>query len=249
MRLSATALTNTGRRESNQDAYLVDEHAGVFAVADGMGGYQGGEVASALAVATLADFVRGVQRDDEQTWPFGRRCDISEGENTLDQAIRLAHRFVVGARPSPNAKMGTTIAALLVDGETLSLAHVGDSRIYRWRNGELTQLTRDHSVVEELRAKGVLDDDDCPARFGHLITRALGVDGWSYATTGVDTPQHGDRYLLCSDGLSAVVSASTMAAHLAFPSRLGAAERLVHAALEHGSTDNITVVVVGVSAA
>lgn len=246
MQLTAAATTTRGRRHNNEDALLVAPDAGLFAVADGMGGYEGGEVASSLALAEVAAFVRSFHDDRERTWPFAADLTRSPAENVLDQAIRLAHRSVLEARNPQCPRMGTTIAALYDAGDRVAFAHVGDSRIYRWRRGRLVALTTDHSVVAELRAAGVLGPEEAPKHLRNYVTRALGVEGWLRPTVGLDVPEEGDRYLLCTDGICGFVSAPDIAEELGFPSRQGAAERLVHLALQRGSTDNITAVVVGV---
>ncbi|MFO0750400.1 MAG: protein phosphatase 2C domain-containing protein [Myxococcota bacterium] len=250
MHLSAASLTTTGRRSNNEDAHLARPELALFAVADGMGGYACGEVASRIALDELGAFVAAVTSDRERTWPNAWDAKLTLGENLLDQAILVAHRRVIEARPRNVSRMGTTLAALYLDREAglAVLGHVGDSRVYRWRAGELTQLTRDHSMVEELRASGAIGPDDSLPGMAHIVTRALGVEGWSRPTVTALRPEPGDRYLLCTDGLCGVLDADSIAAHLAYPSRAAAAERLVHAALEAGSNDNITAVVVGVEA-
>lgn len=250
MQVSAAALSTTGRRSNNEDALLARPELSLFAVADGMGGYAHGEVASRVALDELAGFVRAVTSDRERTWPNAWDPKFSLAENLVDQAIRVAHRAVVEARPKDVTQMGTTVAALYLDPESgrAVLGHVGDSRIYRWRGGVLTQLTRDHSMVEELRAMGALAPGDEAPRFAHLVTRALGIPGWQRPTVALDRPEPGDRYLLCTDGLCGSVPPELIAEHLAYPSRQAAAERLVHAALERGSQDNITVVIVAIGA-
>lgn len=246
MHLYAAATTTRGRRHNNEDALLVADDLGLYAVADGMGGYEGGEIASALALTELANFVRALHEDRERTWPFPADPERSPGENVLDQAIRLAHRSVMEARNPEHPRLGTTIAAIYLAGDRVVIAHVGDSRVYRWRRGRLVSLTTDHSIVAELRAAGVLGAEEAPAHLRNVVTRALGVEGWQRPTVALDIPEEGDRYLLCTDGVSSFIPAPELAEELAFPSRQGAAERLVHRALERGSTDNITAVIVGV---
>jgi serine/threonine protein phosphatase PrpC len=246
MHLPAAATTTRGRRQNNEDALLVANDVGLFAVADGMGGYAGGEIASALALSELAAFVRALHEDRERTWPFAADPTRSPEENVLDQAIRLAHRSVIAAREPQHPRLGSTIVALYAAGDHVAIAHVGDSRIYRWRRGRLAALTTDHSVVAELRAAGVLGPEEAPPHLRNYVTRALGVEGWLRPTVALDTPEEGDRYLLCSDGISSFIPAPEIAEELGFPSRRGAVERLVHRALERGSTDNITAIVVGV---
>src|SRR3954447_20302248 len=233
MRLVVGAATDVGRvREGNEDGYLVDEAMDLVAVADGMGGHRAGEVASATALEAL-------------------RASINSGQ-PLRQSIEDANEAVF-TKSQTDARlrgMGTTLTAgTLVAGGTLLVGHVGDSRAYLLHDGELRQLTIDHSLVEELVRDGKLTVDEAavhPQR--SIITRALGVD----ATVEVDvypvelTP--GDRLLLCSDGLTGMVQPDDIAAVLrreSDPTR--AAAQLVDAANAAGGEDNITVVVVAVT--
>ncbi len=249
MKTQATAITTTGRRSNNEDAFVVDHELGLFAVADGMGGYDGGEIASRLALDEVREFLRALRDDPEQTWPFSSDPALAPAENLVDQAIRLAHRAVIEARTHARPKMGTTIATVVRPDERgpFVVAHVGDSRVYRWRGGELTQLTRDHSFIEELRETGAIAPEEELPYLRNYITRALGVGGWSRPTvTRVDS-RPGDRFLICTDGLT-VLDERELARHLAARSSQVAAERLVDAALARGSMDNITALVIDVAA-
>lgn len=249
MQFEAAARTHVGRRTNNEDAYLVDDRLRLYAVADGMGGYEGGEVASRLALDAVAGFHAQLRADREVTWPFLGTRSLPPAARALEVAIRLAHRAVADARTGVLAQMGTTIAALLATDDGVAIAHLGDSRVYRWRGGALTRLTRDHSVVEELRASGALEaEGDGPeSRIAHLLTRAIGLDGGDAPTVVWCDAAPGDRFLLCSDGLSGPVPHAALADHLGTPSRQAAVEQLVQAALARGGRDNITAVVVGVS--
>ncbi len=272
MNIRASALSSTGRRSNNEDACIVDDQLGLYAVADGMGGYDGGELASGLALEEVRQFLRAMRDNPEQTWPFaglatertpavfvteselGHHVSVVVGEPTtvsdetlVDQAVRVAHRSVIEARTPATPRMGTTIVLLLrSEAGALTLAHVGDSRAYRLRDGQLEALTRDHSMVEELRAMGAIGPEETPDNLRNYITRALGVDGWKHATVKSIEPRPNDRYLLCSDGLSGVLDDGTLARHLAAATLDDATGALVQAAYDAGSTDNITVVVVAV---
>jgi serine/threonine protein phosphatase PrpC len=233
MRLVIGAATDVGRvREGNEDAYLVDDAMGLVAVADGMGGHRAGEVASATALEAL-------------------RAAITSGR-PLRESIQDANEAVFRKSLTDNSLrgMGTTLTAgTLASGGTLLVGHVGDSRAYLLHDGELKQVTVDHSLVEELVREGRLTADEAavhPQR--SIITRALGVD----ASVDVDVyPVElapGDRLLLCSDGLTGMVQADEIAATLRReddPTR--AATQLVDAANAAGGEDNITVVVVAVT--
>jgi protein phosphatase len=232
------AATDVGRnRANNEDSSLVTDS--LFAVADGMGGHRAGEVASQIAVAALrAGF-------DEAT---------TDG---LREAVRHANEAVYSQGMSdPDLRgMGTTLVAVAVvdtevdgDGEQIAFANVGDSRIYLLRDGELEQLTDDHTVVDEMVREGRLDPVEAethPQR--HIITRALGIDEDVAVDAGEVTPFVGDRFLLCSDGLSNEVDTARMASVLRrIEDPTDAANELVRLALENGGRDNITVVLVDV---
>jgi len=233
MRLVVGAATDVGRvRDGNEDAYLVDDAMGLVAVADGMGGHRGGEVASATALEAL-------------------RAAISTGR-PLREAVEDANRAVFDKAQTDDSLrgMGTTItAATLAAGGTLLIGHVGDSRAYLLRDGELRQVTTDHSLVEELVRDGRLTPDEAavhPQR--SIITRALGIDSSVEVDVYPVELQAGDVLMFCSDGLTGMLQPDLIAAELRReddPAR--AATRLVDAANASGGEDNITVVVVAVT--
>ena len=236
IQLQAGAATDVGRvRSNNQDQLLVT--AGLYAVADGMGGHAAGEVASLTAVEALR-----------------AHFQPDQGTKGLITAVRDANRSV-WERAQSNADyrgMGTTlvaVASIKEDNEDrLAIVNVGDSRLYLLRQGELEQLTTDHSLVQELVDDGQLSEAEAtvhPQR--HVLTRALGVD----SEVNVDVLQlqarKGDRLLLCSDGLPREVSDAQVASILRrFANPKEAAQELVSAAMERGGNDNITVIVVDV---
>ncbi len=229
--------THVGRvRSNNQDQYLARDDTGLWAVADGMGGHSGGEVASQIACDTLGD---------------------SFAVHTVDglvEAVEHANTavFRAGADDPQLTGMGTTVVALAVvdhrGSEVLAIANVGDSRCYRYSQGELDQLTTDHSLVADLVREGSLSPEEAavhPQR--NIVTRVLGV----YDTVPVDVfavdPHHGDRYVLCSDGLFNEVPEPAIATVLRrVPDPADAADELVRLAVEGGGRDNVTVVVVDV---
>ncbi|WP_428267970.1 PP2C family protein-serine/threonine phosphatase [Haliangium sp.] len=242
MQIHSAAYTHVGRRARNEDAYYLAPKAGVYAVADGMGGHEGGQVASRLAVSALDEFVRRLLADPEATWPHAQIPGHSFAESMALVATRAAHDAVTAHRTGELATMGTTLVLMLVRTDHVVVAHVGDSRLYRLRDGQLTQLTRDHSLYEELRAAG----GDLPPLesfpYAHHITRALGVCAQADVATHALRP--GDRYLLCSDGLTDALDDDDIAALLARGSAADAACHLSERAYEAGSRDNITTVVV-----
>jgi protein phosphatase len=224
--------TDVGRqRTTNEDSFL--DSAPLFGVADGMGGARAGEVASRIAVETLAD---GGDPDGEH----------SGGEALLAETARDANRriYELAQEDDSRAGMGTTFTAVLVDAGDVVAGHVGDSRLYRLRGGELERLTRDHSLVEELVRRGELDPAEAethPQR--SIITRALGPEPDVEVETFTCPGQAGDVYLVCSDGLTSMVSEGRVADILRESDSLDdAAGRLVAAANDAGGKDNITVV-------
>jgi protein phosphatase len=221
--------TDTGRqRDANEDSYLAQPP--VFAVADGMGGAQAGEVASRLA----AESFEAVDRGDESPEAYLRAI-----AKTANARI---HR--IAESDSSRSGMGTTLTAALVEGEEVGIAHVGDSRAYLFRDGELKLLTSDHSLVEELRRQGRLTDEqaeDHPQR--SIITRALGPERDVDVDTMTYRARPGDVYLLCSDGLTTMIKEQRIREVVAGSETLDeAVDRLVEEANEAGGRDNITVV-------
>ncbi|MEZ4450338.1 MAG: protein phosphatase 2C domain-containing protein [Nannocystaceae bacterium] len=248
--VSASARTITGRRRRNEDAYVLDPTLGLFVVLDGMGGYQGGEVASRVGANSIAEFYAHVADDPEATWPYALDPRRSHAENQVDAAIRLANRRIRGRRQGELRDMGATVALLSLSNGGAVIGHLGDSRIYRLRRGggapSLELLTCDHSLYEALRASGA----DLPplAEFPHhnVITRALGVHEDEHPDTQRLELGADDRFLLCTDGLSGALDDAVIAAALAELTIEEVAERLVEMAYDAGSRDNITVVVVDV---
>jgi PPM family protein phosphatase len=221
--------TDTGRqRDANEDSYFA--RSPVFAVADGMGGAQAGEVASRLA----AESFEAVQRGSESPEAYLRA--IAKTANARIHRLSEAD--------STRSGMGTTFTAALVEGEEVGLAHVGDSRAYLFRDGELKLLTSDHSLVEELRRQGRLTDEqaeDHPQR--SIITRALGPERDVEVDTMTYRARPDDVYLLCSDGLTTMIKEDRIEEVLRESSTLDdAVDRLVAEANEAGGRDNITVV-------
>ena len=223
------ALSDVGRqRQSNEDSYL--EREPLFAVADGMGGARAGEVASRMAVEAF---------DDPGT-PAAKPEELLRGVAT--EANRRIYEMAQG--DSEHAGMGTTLTAALVDGREVAVGHVGDSRLYRLRDGSLERLTEDHSLVEELVRQGRLTPEEAethPQR--SIITRALGPEPSVEVETFTDVARDGDVYMICADGLSGMVPEDQMASIVRESGALAeAADRLVDAANRNGGKDNITVI-------
>jgi serine/threonine protein phosphatase PrpC len=223
------SLSDTGRqRTANEDSFFAG--APIFAVADGMGGAQAGEVASRMA----AEALEGADRGDASPETFLRDVAIDANRQIHDLA----------AQDEETSGMGTTFTAALVEGDEISLAHVGDSRAYLFRDGELRLLTSDHSLVEELRRQGKLTDEqaqDHPQR--SIIPRALGPERDVEVDTMTYRVKPGDVFVLCSDGLTTMIKDDRIAAALAHSDTLEeAARRMIHEANAAGGRDNITVV-------
>ena len=242
------AATHVGRRPNNEDNFCAEPALGLYAVADGMGGYEGGEVASRLAMESMMWFFRREREDGESTWPFGVDRGLSVDENRLQVAVRLAHAQVLSQKSGRLAQMGSTVAALTVEGESIVIAHVGDSRVYRLRGGILQQLTRDHSLYAEMEAAGLSLPAKEECGFGNVITRALGMDSAPRPDLRREPLAGGDVYLLCTDGLTERLGGDRIRELLA-RAPADAARALVDEAYQAGGRDNITVVVVRVTSA
>lgn len=251
MALSAFGLTDVGRkRKHNEDAYLMDIERGLFVVADGMGGHVAGEVASRLTVESIQEFIAGTEDEHDNTWPFGFNNRYSVEGNRLSTAVERANERVMRAvlnRPELKG-MGTTVVAVLFDGRRATLVHVGDSRAYLYRGGELLRLTDDHSWVQEQVNAGILSEDEAKTHpLKNVVTRALG-GGAHVAVDLREIPtSRGDRYLLCSDGLTGMVSDEELLETIRSERSLEeGVRRLVELANERGGVDNITAIMVEV---
>ncbi len=251
MKIISAGATDPGkRRGNNEDVYLVNDELGLYAVADGVGGHEGGEVASRIAVEAFASAIPDLlgQRDRA---PQGFSPDTDPELAAIRSAVTLANRRIRRERElRPDlADMGTTLSVLVVKKGRAFLAHVGDSRIYCLRSGELRQLTSDHSLVAEQRKAGVLTPEQaCTSPYRHVITRALGIRDDVLLDTEAHTVQQGDTFLLCTDGLTEMVGDQEIAKILAKYAPRDAVRKLVDEANEGGGMDNITAVVVRIVA-
>jgi serine/threonine protein phosphatase PrpC len=246
MRIESAGLTHIGRRPQNEDAYCVRPELGLYVVADGLGGQEGGEIASQCVVDAFTQFRERLARDAEATWPHKVDPRRSPEENLLEACTALAQRAVVSRRVGPLREMGSTVVALALGRHGAAVAHVGDSRLYRLRGGQLEALTRDHSVTEEMRAAGLEPPPRGQSAFGHIITRALGTDRAEPSVQALEL-RPGDVYLLCSDGLYEPLGAEGLTSRLSSGSSSEVCEALVSGAYEAGGRDNITAVVLRVA--
>lgn len=250
--LEIVCASHTGRvRSHNEDSTASDASLGLVILADGMGGYSAGEVASAVAVTRV--FLD--TRDGLTTLVPGqtdRESGLRYESLIVHDAVRQANDdvFTLAAESTEYNGMGTTIVAALFYDNRLTVAHAGDSRMYAWRNGRLQQLTDDHSVVREFVKSGMYSEDEARASFSsNLVTRALGAD----RELEIDIYEHsvkpGDFYLMCSDGLTNMVDEDKIARTLMKQDGLDkCAQQLIHLANKEGGDDNVSVALVRVKA-
>jgi protein phosphatase len=246
--IEAYGRTDVGRRRKiNEDSYLVSPETSLYAVCDGMGGHNAGEVASKMAIETISSFVERSAVEKEITWPWGLDANVSFDANRLKTAIRLANARVYQAADNREelTGMGTTVVALLVSPDLVTIGSAGDSRCYLVRSGELSQLTRDDSWVSAALGEGILNSDDVehhPLR--NVITKAVGARD----TIDLEVVEHdlrpGDLLMLCSDGLHSMINDQEIKRILIpVPESLEeASARLIDAANEAGGRDNVSVV-------
>ena len=229
---------------------MVSDHD-LFVVADGMGGHQAGDVASTIATESIRDFFEKVATEDV-TWPFTFDPSLSEEENRLVTGVRLANRQIVelGNRSAEHQGMGTTVVASLFSPRRgrLYIAHVGDSRAYRIRDGAIEQVTSDHSLVNDyIAAMPDMSEEQRSELPKNVITRALGMQEQVVVDVGAFDVQVGDLFLLCSDGLSGMLDDDELCElSTATDDLMKTCRTLVNAANEHGGEDNVTVVLIRV---
>ena len=250
MKFISRGLSDVGRkREANEDCYAIVAGDSLFVVADGMGGHAAGEVASRLAVSAFSDFIATTRRDAEITWPYDYDPAVSVNGNRIRTAIRLANQRILEtiSQKKDLEGMGTTLVGAMIDDSRVCVGHVGDSRAYLVRDGQITQLTSDHSWVNEQVKLGFLTKTDAKRHpFRNVVTRALG----SKEDVTVDLTEQrlepGDIILLCSDGLNTMLDDEVIAATVADRAEdLDAAARaLIEKANEAGGEDNVTVVLI-----
>jgi serine/threonine protein phosphatase PrpC len=248
MRIRYAAKTDQGlKRNHNEDYFCLIEDEQLFLVADGMGGHACGEVASKMAADVIREFFART-RDEDVTWPYKMDHALSVLENRLSVGIRLANKKIheSASKDVRLNGMGTTIVIGQISDEHFYVAHVGDSRCYRIRQGQVKQITRDHSLLEDYKEARPGMSAEEQRKFPHknVITRALGMRDTVQVDITSEQIEDGDIFLLCSDGLSGMVADPAFAEHLKVGCDLDAAVgKLVAAANAAGGTDNITVLV------
>jgi len=250
MRAVAAGQSDVGlQREHNEDSFVVLVEHDLFIVADGMGGHRAGDVASRIATETISEFFRTTANEDV-TWPFHFDTNLSEEENRLLTGIRVANRqiFDHSTRSREYHGMGTTVVGAMFSPrkQRMYIGHVGDSRCYRVRDGDIRLLTRDHSLINDyLLAMPDLTDaqkDELPK---NVITRALGMQDHVVIDLQHDDPRLGDVYVLCSDGLSGMVGDEDIRDVIVESNTVEEACRnLIAKANDHGGEDNITAVLI-----
>jgi len=249
MRITSCGMTDVGmKRTNNEDNYLVNDELNLFVCCDGMGGHVGGEYASAIAVNTVEEVLASIESDPDALSPEADG-PVERTREKLRYAIRLAgKRIFEKASAEPEYKgMGTTALALLLDQGNFYIAHVGDSRGYLLREGRIEQLTEDHSLVYQKVKEGVLTPEEAKThKLRNIITRSLGYMEEVEVDIQVRAIRRGDKFLLCSDGLSNHVSTAEMGELLHRNSPQQTARQLVQLACDRGGDDNITVVAVRV---
>ena len=238
-------LTDIGKvRDHNEDAVASDLSIGLLVLADGMGGYRAGEVASEMAVLLVATEITQSMQDNAQVWL--EKSELLPESHMLKNAIQKVNAAIyqVSQDEPQCAGMGTTLVAGVFTNNKLIVGHIGDSRMYRLRGGVLTQLTEDHSLVQEQINAGLITQEQAlTSSHKNLVTRALGIDSSVELDLQELDVEVGDFYLLCSDGLSDMVSDAEIAETLLETNGdiTYAANKLIHLANEHGGVDNISV--------
>lgn len=257
MNFVAAGLSDVGRqREHNEDSYCILSKHRLFVVADGMGGHRAGDIASRMATAEMSSFFDATagSSDEASDWPIEIDSRLNADQNRLVSAVKVANQRIFQASVQNRAVqgMGTTVVCALFtrDDRRIHIAHVGDSRAYRIRERKMTQLTRDHSLLNDyLLAMPNLSDDQKSKLPTNVITRALGMQDGVAVDLYFEKAEPGDTYVLCSDGLNGMVSDDRILGIVEDHDGdiEGAAKSLVAEANQNGGEDNITVVLVRIT--
>lgn len=250
MRIEVSGQTHVGmKRNHNEDNLLVLPEERLFVVADGMGGHSSGEIASKIAVDEMAEFFKMTSQDHEITWPYKMDKQRNYDENRLATGIKLANMriFEKASTEQKYKGMGTTIVSVYFakDNEVV-VGHVGDSRVYFFRDGQLKQVTEDHSLLNDyLKAKKLTPEEIESFPHKNVIVRALGMKDLVQVDLNKVEPKEGDIFLLCSDGLSGMVPDAQIQQVLQSTKDLEkACSQLIDAANANGGNDNVTCVLV-----
>lgn len=257
MKIASCGITDIGRkRQRNEDSYLVNDKLHLYIVADGMGGHAGGEFASKIAVSTVEEIFKGEDREKsgvpEETFLDGQispEDDEAKQERLKDAILRAGNMIARKAVEDPELRgMGTTVTVMFFIEDRGYIAHVGDSRAYCVRNETITQITEDHSLVHEQLKSGLITEEEARThQLKNIITRSVGVHEEVEIDTVVWKVQPGDSYLLCSDGLTNMVSDPQLQGVINENDLEPAARELVDMANRNGGDDNITLIIIQAS--
>ena len=251
-KFSSCGITDIGKkRQKNEDSYLVNDKMKLYVVADGMGGHAGGEFASKIAVATVEEILKG---EDKKNVPkdsyleSGETADTAKTDKLREAITRAGSKICERSIHDPELRgMGTTATAILFHNDKAYIAHVGDSRAYCFKDSNIHQLTEDHSLVHEQLKSGLITEDEAKShQLKNIITRSVGVQEEVEVDTIVWPLKDGDKYLLCSDGLSNMVTDLEMKDIVLRYSVENGAKTLVDLANERGGDDNITLILIKV---
>ena len=249
MKIKYAAKTDVGmKRTHNEDYFSLMEDEQLFIVADGMGGHSSGEIASRMAAETVSEFYQRT-KDEEATWPYKMDRGLSYIENRLVCGVKLANYkiYEAASKDIRYKGMGTTLVTCLVSGDKIYIAHVGDSRLYRFRADALQQVTRDHSLLEDYKdAKPDMTEEE-ERNFPHknVITRALGMRDTVQVDVKTEDVMDGDMYVLCSDGLSGMVTDDHLEEILSNGEDLEAiVSEMTDQANSAGGVDNVTTLLI-----
>lgn len=233
MQINSWCLTDKGlRRDSNQDSFLINKELGLYIVADGMGGHSGGEVASALAVKTVEEFIKKNKNTSMPSREMVNQAYKAASQKVFEQATKDTHL----------AGMGTTMVLCYYDGKSVFIGNVGDSRVYLYRKPYLWQMTEDHSLMNEQLRAGIINEDQIKTFASrNVITRSVGYEKEVVVDILERAAEKGDSFLLCSDGLSSLVPDITINEVLNHTNPEKIVNACVERALAHGGDDNVTV--------
>lgn len=250
MELNVGSRTAIGPRKMNQDHLGSWPELGLYVVADGMGGHNAGDVASHLAVEVIHGFITESARTSDLTWPFGIEVARSIDMNRLTTAVRLANRRIYdeGSKHAELSGMGTTVVAALVVGGRVALASVGDSRVYRFRDGSLEQLTQDDTWLASVLGTKEAEEADRAHPLRHVLTSVVGTRDDVKPGAREEALVVGDTFILCTDGVHGRLDHAALTAVLAGSSSAeDRAAQLVGEALVRGTSDNATALVITIS--
>ena len=250
MDLTVGSRTDVGPRKMNQDHHGWWPELGLFVVADGMGGHNGGEVASHMAVESIYGFIAESAASTDITWPFGLEVKNSIDLNRLTTAVRLANRKIYseGSKTAELNGMGTTVVAALIAGDRMSLVSVGDSRIYRMRGGTLEQLTEDDTWLATVLGVKEAEETHAEHPLRHVLTAVVGTRDDVKPGSREEQLQPGDRFVMCTDGVHGKLDLSSLTAVLASAaSASDGAAKIVDEAITRGTSDNATAIVINVA--